>query len=102
MSGRDASHDGRYRWMEALLLALFDRWDDQQARELLRNAASRPFALAELMPALIEDGADPALLASAAGENLVLAVLALRLKFPRDEALVKVRQNIVMREHRSR
>jgi two-component sensor histidine kinase len=83
--------------METLLDLLFERFDSQQAQELLRSAKSRAEAVARLQPELVAAGAESALLESPIGENLVLAVLSLRVKFPRDEALAKVRQNIAMR-----
>src|SRR4051794_36774942 len=97
MSTRGSSH----RWLETLLEALYARYDDKGAQLLLRNSAARAEAIILLTPELVAAGAGEDLLASATGENLVLGVLALRLKFSHDEALAKVRRNIAMREGRA-
>jgi hypothetical protein len=87
-----------YRWLEKLLLILFERYDSAQIRALLQDSGQRAETIAGLRAELVAAGADVGLLDSASGENLFLAVAALRVKFPRDEALAKVRQNIAMRE----
>lgn len=86
-----------WEWLEALLDLLFERFDDAGARALLRDPALRRAALGQLSDHLAAAGAPADLADSAHGDNLVMAVLALRVKFPRDEARAKVRRNIAMR-----
>jgi hypothetical protein len=87
----------RYAWLEALLELLYERYDTDTARALLRDERARGAALKELRPRLLAAGASADVLAGKEGDNLSMAVLALRLKFTRDEALAKVRVNIAMR-----
>jgi hypothetical protein len=86
-----------YAWLEVLLELLFERFDSDAARRLLRDERARAAALTELRPELLAAGAADQLLTGKEGDNLSMAVLALRLKFTRDEALEKVRVNIAMR-----
>jgi hypothetical protein len=91
------SDSSPYAWLETLLELLFERYDADAARALLRDELARSAALLELRPELLAAGASEDMLAGTAGDNLSMAVLALRLKFTRDEALDKVRLNIAMR-----
>jgi hypothetical protein len=86
-----------YGWLETLLTLLFECYDADAAHSLARDKQARQHALRELEPRLRAAGADADLLASNAGDNLCMAVLALRLKFSKEEAFDKVRLNIAMR-----
>lgn len=87
--------------METLLSLLFARYERPDALTLLRDLDARERALADLAPQLESAGMPTGLLASSEGQNLFVAVLSLRLKFPEDEARDKVALNIAMREGRS-
>jgi hypothetical protein len=50
---------------------------------------------------LVTAGMPAGMLETDEGANLFVAVLALRVKFPREDALAKVRLNIAMREGRA-
>jgi hypothetical protein len=86
-----------YAWLEVLLELFFERFDADAARRLLRDERARGAALSQLRPELLAAGAAAHQLDGKEGDNLSMAVLALRLKFTRDEALEKVRLNIAMR-----
>jgi hypothetical protein len=91
------SDQSPYAWLETLLDLFFERYDADAARALLRDERARDAALLELRPELLAAGAAADMLGGKEGDNLSMAVLALRLKFNRDEALDKVRLNIAMR-----
>jgi len=86
--------------MEALLRLLFERYDRSSALELLRDESQRASAMTALSADLELAGMPAGALSTTEGGNLFVAVLALRLKFPEDEALEKVQLNIAMREGR--
>lgn len=90
-----------YRWMEALLDLLFARFERAEAMRVLRDAAERQRAMAELSSDLVAAGMPAGMLETGEGQNLFIAVLTLRLKFPRAEAREKVALNIAMREGRA-
>jgi hypothetical protein len=94
------SESSPYAWLETLLELFFERYDADAARALLRDEPAWRTALLQLRPELLQMGAAQDLLDSGEGDNLSMAVLALRLKFNRSEALEKVRLNIAMRERR--
>lgn len=86
-----------WAWLETLLDLLFERFDDAGAKALLLDPELRHGAVEQLADTLVGAGAPADLADSSQGDNLVMAVLALRVKFPRDEARGKVRRNIAMR-----
>ena len=79
-------------WMRPALAALIDHVDDTAARQALAHDAAF-----EGLRAQVE--ADPVLdmPAGARGDNLLRALLALRVKFPPDEARAKLETNLAMR-----
>jgi hypothetical protein len=77
--------------MRQALRALFDECDERDALGSIRDAVARD-ALKARLGAPIPPG-DTA-------DNLFLGLLALRVKFPREEALAKVELNISMRQAR--
>lgn len=87
--------------MATLLDLLFARFERDEALTILRDVDARARAIATLADDLEASGMPPNLLASSEGENLFVAVLALRLKFPQNEAREKVALNISMRERRA-
>ena len=96
-----AGPESDYRWMEKLLGLLFARFDRAQALDMLRDLGARHRAIAEIVPELVAVGMPEAMLRTPEGENLFVAVLSLRLKFPEAEAREKVALNIAMREGRA-
>lgn len=90
-----------YRWMLDLLDELAQGWTRDEALTLLRDGQAQAAARDALAPRLEERGMPAGMLASDEGGNLFVAVLALRLKFPLDEARRKVELNIAMREGRA-
>jgi hypothetical protein len=86
--------------MESLLDLLFERYDRAQAIDILRYETAREQAFAELAGNLASAGMPPGMLETSEGENLFVAVLSLRIKFPEAEAREKVQLNIAMREGR--
>jgi hypothetical protein len=90
-----------YRWMATLLDLLFDRFSRAEALALLRDLDARARATESLTPDLERAGLPPGMLTAQEGQNLFVAVLGLRLKFPIDEARQKVALNISMREGRT-
>ena len=78
-------------WMRPALDALFDRVDDGCARAALTD--SEAF---DEVRALVDAGTI-ALPAGDRGDNLLKALLALRVKFPPEEARAKLETNLAMR-----
>lgn len=93
--------EGSYRWMAALLEALFGDFEREACVALLRDIAARETARETLAPRLELAGMHPGTLETTAGDNLFVAVLVLRLKFPLEAARDKVALNIAMREGRA-
>jgi hypothetical protein len=83
---------GDFEWMRTALNTLFDEWTDDRVRALLTDETARTALLAEIdsVPPL-----DPGYL-----DNLLMGVVALRLKFPREEATAKLDLNLTMRGQR--
>jgi hypothetical protein len=81
-----------FAWMRSALETLFDDRSDAQVRALLSDETGRAALLASLpgVPALDAGYLD----------NLLMGVIALRLKFPREEAAAKLELNLTMREQR--
>lgn len=90
-----------YRWMETLLDLLNADYDRPTAMSMLRDVTVRAQAITVIEGQLEGSGMAPGFLQTDAGENLFVAVLSLRIKFPIEEAREKVRLNIAMREGRS-
>jgi len=84
--------------METLLDLLFARYERPEALTFLQDIGARERAKGELVDELVSAGMPQAMLTTSEGDNLFVAVLALRLKFPEDEAREKVLLNISMRE----
>jgi hypothetical protein len=93
-----SGHRSSYRWMTVLLDIFFEEYDRNTALLLLRDETERQTAMRALAPRLEAAGMPDGMLATGEGSSLFVAVLALRLKFSRQEALAKVQLNIAMRE----
>lgn len=79
-------------WMRPALAALIDGVDDASARRALTD----PTAIAAIREQL-EAGQAIAIPAGHRGDNLLTALLALRVKFPAGEARAKLETNLSMR-----
>ncbi len=88
--------------METLLELLLARYERPEALAILKDPYVREDAQATLAPDLEAAGMPIGMLATTEGENLFVAILALRIKFPEAEAREKVALNIAMREQRKR
>ena len=86
------------QWMLPLLDILYDEYTEIAAVRLLRDGAARAAVLPLLVTALEKRTASPNGLMSATGDTLLQGLLALRAKFPWEEAREKVRLNIAMRD----
>lgn len=87
--------------METLLDLLFTQYERAAAMTLLRDLTERERAMTRLSVELEAAGMPAGMLASSEGQNLFVAVLSLRIKFPEHEARDKVALNIAMREGRA-
>jgi hypothetical protein len=79
---------------------LYDEYTPQAATDCIRDPAKLEelrFHLNDKLDAL-ENGPIPP---GDRGDNLLQAILALRIKFPREEAVAKLEQNIAMRQESS-
>ncbi len=79
-------------WMRGALVVLIEHLDDVGARHALTDATvfDEVRALVEAEPTLSVPVGDR-------GDNLLRALLALRVKFPADEARAKLETNLAMR-----
>jgi hypothetical protein len=88
-----------YRWMLLLLDHLFDAYDHATALRMLRDPDERLVVAGNARTLGILSSKTE--LDSGEWDNLLVALLALRLKFTQPEAREKVELNIAMREGRS-
>ena len=79
-------------WMRSALAALIDHVDDTTAREALADDAAF-----DGLRARLEADPVPDMPAGDRGDNLLRALLALRVKFSPDEARAKLETNLAMR-----
>jgi hypothetical protein len=86
--------------MRVVLAALFRDLATEQAVEFLRDSESRDRLRAGLNERELDGGRLGQIPAGDYGDNLLQAILALRVKFPIEEATVKLETNIAMRERR--
>lgn len=89
-----------YRWMATLLEVLIAEYDRDTCVVLLRDASARSDVAPVIIPRLEDAGMTTGFIQTSSGDNLFVAVLGLRLKFPPAEAREKVALNIAMREGR--
>lgn len=84
-----------FAWMRRVLQSLFDDTSREVALDAIRSV-DRFAELSARLRATV-DGIP----AGDYGDNLVMAMLALRVKFPYDEAAAKLEVNIAMRSERT-
>ncbi|HUG14266.1 MAG TPA: hypothetical protein VMM78_04535 [Thermomicrobiales bacterium] len=92
-------HGRSYQWMSDLLGILYEQLDHDTAIQLLRDRNLRERSVASA-PELGEVRRQQPDVDHEEFDNLFVALLALRVKFDRDEAARKVELNIAMREGR--
>lgn len=83
-------------WMLPLLDLLFEDYTETAAIRLLRDDLAREAVTPLFVAALAERGIPAVNLETAAGDNLLQGLLALRVKFSHAEAREKVTRNIAM------
>jgi hypothetical protein len=83
-------------WMLPLLDILFQDYTQTAAIRLLRDDLARESVVPLLSETLAQQGVRGVALDSVAGDNLLQGLLALRVKFSREEAREKVARNIAM------
>ena len=93
-TGRDFS------WMRLVLAALFRDVSDGDVFMYLRDAQSREVLRARLNADALAGGRLGQIPEGDYGDNLLQAILALRVKFPEGQATAKLETNIAMRERR--
>jgi hypothetical protein len=91
-----------YSWMRAVLESLFDDVPKDRAIEAIRSAEAFHLLREELDDRLSSGGRPGIIPPGDYGDNLLMALLALRTKFSRQEAAAKLETNISMRERRGR
>ena len=79
-------------WMRPALGTLIDQIDDAAARRALTDPAAF-----DTVRATVESNGTLPVPAGDRGDNLLKALLALRVKFPPDEARAKLESNLAMR-----
>jgi hypothetical protein len=82
--------------MRPVLLALYDRIDDERLRMVLRDDSERAALRDELNRFLADEGTD-AIPPGQYGDNLLHGLLAIRSKFDRQTGLAKLDLNLAMR-----
>lgn len=96
MSGQWQSYD----WMREALDLLFVSYDAASAANLLRDDAAREGLRKAVNRRLHSSGQDTVVPLGERGDHLLQALVALRIKFPREEAMAKLELNIAMRQQR--
>ncbi len=89
-----------FTWMRTVLQALFDDVPAERAIEAIKSGEALDQLRAELGERLASAGTPVDIPEGEYGNNLMMALLALRVKFSRDEAFAKLNLNISMRERR--
>jgi hypothetical protein len=87
--------------MRLVLGSLFDESTLEAARGAIQSDEKRLELRRDLEMRVLSDGRLGRIPEGDFGDNLIMALLALRTKFPRDEAFEKLEINIAMRDRRS-
>ncbi len=87
-----------YDWMREALDLLFVAYDAASAAECLRDEQARAGLRRAVNRRLHAAGRDTVVPLGQRGDHLLQALVALRVKFPRDEAMAKLELNIAMRQ----
>jgi hypothetical protein len=93
-----ASRD--FSWMRLVLAALYRDSSDGDIFMFLRDASARDALRGRLNTVDLASGRLGQIPDGDYGDNLLQAILALRVKFPEAEATAKLETNIAMRERR--
>jgi len=93
-----ASRD--FGWMRLVLAALYRDSADGDVFMFLRDADSRDALRVRLNAVDLASGRLGKIPPGDYGDNLLQAILALRVKFPQEQATAKLEANIAMRERR--
>lgn len=88
---------GGYDWMRIALATAFDRYAPAEAIRCLQDEAALRTLRAEVERQLLDSGSSECIPPGAYGDNLLQAILTLRVKFPREQATEKLELNIAMR-----
>ena len=89
-----------HSWIRPALDAIC-RLPRKRALEAIRSLDELERLRAEIVASVARDGASITIPGGDYGNNLLMALLALRVKFPREEAVAKLELNITMRARRS-
>jgi hypothetical protein len=101
-TGQLVSGTTDFSWMRAVLASLFDDVPNDRAIEAIRSGDALLLLREELDDRLSSGGRPGIIPTGDYGDNLLMALLALRTKFSREEAAAKLEMNISMRERRGR
>ncbi|MBX3071436.1 MAG: hypothetical protein KF883_13105 [Thermomicrobiales bacterium] len=83
--------------MRPALAWLFDRGDPVLMRQAIQDQAALSTLRSQIGRALATPSGTP-IPTGTRGDNLILALVALRLKFPREEAEAKLEKNLALRQ----
>jgi hypothetical protein len=86
-----------FDWMRTVLTRLYDGWSAEQAMRAIQSGEQLEALRVECESGLVGDTGKATIPSGDYGNNLLLALLALRTKFPRDEGLAKLETNLAMR-----
>jgi hypothetical protein len=86
--------------MRAVLRALYDETTAQQAAETIRSAERLQALRRDVESRVLVEGKLGRVPVGDYGDNLLLALLSLRVKFSQDEGFQKLETNIAMRQTR--
>ena len=95
-AGRPGGQNEDRAWMLPLLDILYEDYTETAAIRLLRDDLAREMTVPLLLEALADRAVTGVSLESAAADNLLQGLLALRAKFPWKDAREKVARNIAM------
>jgi len=89
-----------FSWMRVVLRSLFDESTPVTARAAITSPDSLAELRRDLEMRVLAAGKLGRIPTGEFGDNLLMALIALRLKFPLEEAFEKLEINIAMRERR--
>lgn len=89
-----------YSWMRVVLRALYDETTTPQAVETIRSPERLSAMRRDVQSRILMEGKLGRMPAGDYGDNLLLALLSLRVKFPQAEGFEKLETNIAMRQAR--
>ncbi len=89
----------RHQWMRTALALLFDRYSMTDCLAIVRDPAELEKLKHDLSGRLVSEKTAPPI-PGAGSDNILLGIVALRMKFSRSEAESKLELNITMRGDR--